>query len=206
MAFLTLKPDEDLWRAAVEHPFVLAVGDGSLSKTRFETWLQQDHHFVVGLRGFIRQLVAWAPETDRDGLHSGLAALEPELELFRRSGVDLTVPPVLECTEYLAFLQECAGRGYTDGLAAYYACERSYLDAWSHVRERGGAAYRRWIDNWTSEPFEAYVVWLGERLEAIAIGLDESKTGALTAVMNDTVRHEIAFWDACYDGSSRNSA
>lgn len=188
------------WRRATEHPFITATGDGSLPVERFHTWVRQDRHFVSGLRGFIKRLIDFAPDEDRDGLQSGLAALDPELELFRqyalRENADLLGPPFSVCTNYLAYLSGCAARGYAEGLTAYYACERAYLEAWSTVRD-SAAAYRVWVENWTSDGFRAYVEWLGERLDAIAIGLDDEKLEELSLIFGEVVRYEVEFWDAC---------
>lgn len=204
--FAASLPSGDGWRAAVEHPFVDAIANGSLARERFDRWIQQDHLFVRGLARFVRRLVELAPETDREGLESGLAALDPELELFRayaaRRGVDLAALPVDACSRYLAFLRNAAERGYADGLVVYYGCERAYLEAWTRVRERAGTAgpYGDWIGNWTSEGFRAYVGWLGERLDAIAIGADEATLNRWRDAFARTVEMEVDFWDACFSG------
>lgn len=190
----------DDWGRATGHPFIVAAGDGTLPAERFHVWVRQDRHFVMGLRGFVGRLLEGAPGEDRDGLRSGLAALDPELELFSayalREGVDLLGPPFAVCTNYLSFLTDCASRGYADGLTAYYACERAYLDAWSTVKE-AAAGYREWVENWTSDAFRAYVDWLGERIDAIAIGLDDDRLEKLSSIFGQVVRYETEFWDAC---------
>lgn len=200
-------PDE--WHAAVAHPFVLAAGDGSLQPSRFHRWIQQDRLFVIGLRAVVRRLLATAPATDHGGLVAGLAALDPELELFttyaEREGIELHVPPMPECVSYLAFLDDVASEGYVEGLTAYYGCERAYLEAWTTVRERSrvGGPYGEWIGNWTSEPFRAYVDWLGERLDAIAIGLPDERLDGLRTTFAKTVRHEVEFWTAAIEPADR---
>jgi thiaminase/transcriptional activator TenA len=195
-------PDE--WARAISHPFVQAAADGTLPAERFHRWIRQDRLFVVALRGFIRSLSQRAPSDDRAGLEAGLAALEPELELFSayaaRERIDLHEAPAPECAAYLDFLNSTLARGYVHALAAYYACERAYLEAWTTVRATAApdGAYAEWIGNWTSEAFGAYVGWLAERLDAIAIGLSDDDIARLRDTFRETVRHEVAFWDACF--------
>jgi thiaminase len=179
------------------------VADGSLPASAFHVWIQQDHRFVEGLARFLPELMRTAPSDDVGGLESGLAALDPELELFHqyaeREGIRLDFSALPVCDEYVGFLRSCAHNGYVRGLVAYYACERSYLEAWTIVRDRSGVlgAYADWIANWTSEPFRAYVDWLGSRVDEQAVGLDEETKDELRAIFRRTVEFEIAFWDAC---------
>lgn len=193
----------DAWTRAIHHPFVVATADGSLPPNRFHTWIQQDNRFVEELQRFVRELIAVAPSSDVEGLESGLAALGPELELFRayaqREQIRLDVAPFSTCREYTQWLRSRVGEGYAPALTAYYGCERSYLEAWSSVRDRAGLAgpYAEWIENWTSEPFHAYVEWLGSRVDEQAAAATEQQNEHLREIFAQTVGYEVAFWDAC---------
>jgi thiaminase/transcriptional activator TenA len=194
----------DTWAKAIGHPFVQQVADGSLPAASFHIWIQQDKRFVEGLTRFVAELIAIAPNDDVSGLESGLAALDPELELFRdyaeREGIRLDVVALPACDDYVEFLHACADDGYTHGLTAYYACERAYLDAWATVRDSSGlhAPYADWIANWTSEPFRVYVSWLGSRLDEQALGRSDPIDDDLREIFRRAVGFEIAFWDACF--------
>lgn len=194
------------WANAISHPFVRAVGEGILPVERFHVWVQQDRRFVEGLAGFVGELIEIAPDDDVPGLRSGLAALAPELDLFRayidREQIPLDVTPLAICRDYIRFLLACAERGYAHGLCAYYACERAYLDAWLSVRERSGlkGPYKEWITNWTSDEFDAYVHWLAERLDAHTMGANKQTLDELRDAFRDTVDFEVRFWTACWAG------
>jgi thiaminase/transcriptional activator TenA len=194
----------DEWAKACDHPFVRATADGSLPRDRFHAWIQQDNRFVEGVERFVRELIAVAPEDDVPGLESGLAALRPELDLFRdfarREEIDLAVAAFAPCNEYVESLRSTIADGYAPALTAYYACERSYLEAWTNVRDRtgSGGAYGEWIENWSSGPFRAYVDWLGSRLDEQALGLADDAQQTLRDVFRRTVELEVRFWDACW--------
>lgn len=206
MSFAARLPESapQAWAAARGHPFVDAMAAGVLPEDAFARWIGQDRLFVRGLRRWLDGLIAAAPETDREGLSAGRAALEPELALFddyaRRSGVELEAAPNDACRAYLRFLDVSLRAGYPSALTAYYGCEVAYLEAWTAVRDRAaaGGRYADWIANWSSDGFRAYVGWLGDRLDAIAIGLSDAELDGLRGVFASTVELEVAFWDACW--------
>jgi thiaminase len=201
----------DEWAKANDHPFIRATADGSLPHDSFHAWIQQDNRFVEGLERFVRELIAVAPDEDVSGLESGLAALGPELNLFRdfarREAIPLGVSPSGTCSRYLEWLHSNVAVGYAHALTAYYACESSYLEAWTHVRDRTGLGgpYEKWIENWTSEPFRAYVDWLASRLDEQALGLTRESQQALRRVFRHTVELEVSFWDACWHGGNSST-
>jgi len=196
----------DEWTKAIDHPFVVSVAEGSLEAARFQVWIQQDNRFVQGLRRFLDELIAIAPDDDRAGLESGLAALDPELELFaeyaQRERIRLDVPALPACDDYVRFLRDRIADGFAHALTAYYGCERSYLDAWTGVRGAAdaGGPYARWIDNWSSELFRAYVDWLGSRVDVHTVAFTDDAKDELRHVFRQTVEFEVAFWDTCWAG------
>jgi thiaminase/transcriptional activator TenA len=195
----------DRWSRAARHPFVEAVADGTLPEASFDVWIQQDHAFVTGLEWFVRELISAAPAEHRAGLEGGLAALEPELQLFRdhaaRRGITLDVTPSDICAGYLEFLRGSFDRSYAHALVAYYGCERVYLEAWTSVRERAdGGRYDDWVRNWSSAAFRGYVDLLGGFVDAAVAASDPPIEEGATKVFADVVDFEIAFWDTCRPG------
>lgn len=205
-SFAQTLPDScaETWSRAVEHPFVRATAGGTLPRSRFHVWIQQDARFVQQLARFVAGLIAMAPESDVAGLQSGLAALDPELALFgdfaQRESIRLDVPPLPACDEYVAFLRSSLD-DYAHAFTAYYACERSYLDAWTNVRRLSGLTepYAEWVTNWTSEQFAAYVDWLGSRVDEHAFAASDETKAQQRRVFARTVEFEVAFWDACWE-------
>ncbi|HLZ38284.1 MAG TPA: hypothetical protein VKP64_11150, partial [Mycobacteriales bacterium] len=124
----------ELWASLAAHPFVLAVGDGSMPAEAFDRWLIADHTFVVGYRRFVAQLVAAAPdEPTRDLLAGDLAVLQGELDLFRSQaaarGLDLGTEPGLIALGYTGWLHATVLEGFPVALAVLYGGERAYYDA-----------------------------------------------------------------------------
>lgn len=199
-----LDANADLWPRIATHPFVAACGDGTLPAAAFDLWLREDHFFVVGFRRFVADLLALAPDEDaRDLLAGGLAALTPELEMFRRElhqrDLDLDAEPCPTTLGYTAYVRAAPSDGFITGLTVLYGAEKAYLDAWTTVRERAAAdsPYRRFIDNWSSPAFRDYVTQIAALLDRLA-GDDP---GALARrAFRRVVRFELRFWDAVHAG------
>lgn len=203
VAAALLADNRDLWGRITSHPFVQAAGDGILPAAAFDRWLAEDHYFVVGFRRFLGRLLEAAPdEPARDVLASGLAALTPELELFRREaaarGLALDGEPCPTNLGYTAFVQAAPADGFAVAAAVLYGAEQAYLDAWSAVRERGRQSpYAAFIDNWSSPAFRDYVAELAAMLDRVAGG---RPSAAMQQAFARVVRFELRFWDAVHDG------
>lgn len=181
-----------------EHPFVLAAADGTLPEEAFDRWLVEDHHFVVGFRRFLARLVELAPdEPARDLLAGALVPLQAELDLFREEarqrGLDLTAEPSPTTLGYTSFLLASAADGWRTAVTVLYGAEKAYFDAWTAVRQRAetSSPYWRFIDNWSSPAFGAWVDAVGELVAAA--GRDE-------VAFDRVVRFELRFWDAVHLG------
>jgi len=134
-----VEANAELWDRLAAHPFVVAAADGTLPVEAFERWLVEDHYFVMGFRRFLARMVELAPtEAGRDLLATGLAALQPELELFRQEagarGLELGREPGPTTVGYTAFVQAAPADGFAAALVVLYGAERAYFDAWSAVR------------------------------------------------------------------------
>jgi len=195
-----------LWPALTGHPFVVATGDGTLPGEAFDRWLVADHLFVVGFRRFLGRLLELAPdEAARDVVAGGIAALTPELALFRdeaaRRGLALDAEAGPVVLGYTAFVQASTADGWASGLTVLYGAERAYFDAWSAVRLTAGnhTPYARFVQNWSSPAFGAYVDALAGLVDAL-----EGPTARQLRLFGQVVRFERRFWDAVADGDPWN--
>ncbi len=194
-----------IWEAMTAHPFLHELATGRLPRERFDFWVQQDYRFVQdGLR-FLALLIARAPDDElRYGLLDAAVAFRNELTIFEdyahQQRLELQVEPTPVCLGYASFLLATAATGSLgEALAALWGAEKAYYDAWSTVRQVVGLAgpYARWIENWTSPQFAAWVEWLGTQLVRC------SSTGeypAIRRVFLATARYEYLFWDMVYTG------
>lgn len=196
-----------IWEAMTAHPFLRELATGRLPRERFDFWVQQDYRFVQdGLR-FLALLIARAPDEElRRGLLDAAVAFRNELTIFedyaRQRGLQLEVEPTPVCLGYTSFLLATAATGSLgETLAVLWGAEKAYYDAWSTVRQALGLAepYARWIENWTSPQFAAWVDWLGAQLVRWS---GSAEYPALRRAFLATARYEYLFWDMVYTGTT----
>lgn len=188
----------DRWDAAVRHPFLTGVRDGTLPVAAFDTWLAQDNRFVEDLLVFQRGLADRAPASARPVLTGGVQALEQELAWFRelaeQRGLDLAADPLPTTLAYAELLQRLGTAPYPVAVTALWALERVYLEAWSWAAP-GAPAFGALVEHWTTPGFTAYVGMLADLVVQAAPGDD------VDAVLVAVLDQERAFWDMAVDGS-----
>jgi thiaminase/transcriptional activator TenA len=189
----------DLAAAAIGHPFVRGLADGSLATPRFTAFIAQDAFFLEAFARAYALALAHCP--DRSGMDTFadlLAGVRNEVTLHAsyadRLGIDLarTTPTTatLTYTEFLLATAAIGGTGLT--CAAMTPCMRLYAhigQALSH--ERHDPAYQEWIDTYADPAFEE----LAARLEHL---LDRYVADAQRAhaVYRRAMQLELAFFDA----------
>lgn len=191
---------ERLWPLLVSDPFVLAVARGELSDDLFRRWLVNDHYYNVEYQRFIAGLAASAPSTSAtEAIASGVTGMFLGLtqirQLAARFHIDLDVEPTPSTVGFAAFLQAQLNRGYSAALAALYASERVYFDAWSAVRPIANPATPYWhlIENWSSESYGHWIAGLGRMVDATA---PAGPSPEMCRAFDLCIRFELRFWKA----------
>jgi thiaminase len=204
-----VEANRDLWVAMAGHPFVLGLADGTLPGSALQAWVQQDRIFVVEERQVVATLRAHGLPSRLDGLLADLDRnLVLEAEAFTRTAAEHGVAPDVEpwpvCLGYTSYLRCAAYDGVLEGLTALYAAERAYLDTWTAVAERSPAdsAHHTWIQNWSGEPFRAFVTSLGRGLDELAGAPSPALAHRLGVLFARAARFELAFWEMCWSGQA----
>jgi formylaminopyrimidine deformylase / aminopyrimidine aminohydrolase len=187
------------WACATQHPFLVAVRDGMVPERAFNAWLVQDYRFVCELLRFQARLLGRAPRRAQPVLVSGAAALVDELTWFEEQanvrGCDLRAGSLPATAAYVELLERLDGEDFPVALAALWALERVYLDAWSCAAP-GAPAYREFVGHWTVPQFDAYV----EALERAADDALGTATDEADAVFAQVIDAECRFWDMAWTG------
>lgn len=185
-----------LWASATRHPFLDAARDGSLTEREFARWLEQDHHFVVGLTRAWGRLLGAAPPGDFALLCDGIAAFTAELSWFeqlaeeRSLRLEADVEPA--AAAYVAYLGEVASSAYPVAITAMWAVEAAYLEAWRGALG-GSRLYSDLVEHWTGAEFAAFVARLAEVADRELRGAPEHQATAEGAFVR-VLEHEAVFW------------
>lgn len=196
----------DLWHdnaelaaAAVGHPFIRGLADGSLATPRFTAFIAQDAFFLEAFARAYALALAHCP--DRSGMDvfaDLLAGVRNELALHasyaERLGIDLarTTPSTatLTYTEFLLATAAIGGTGLT--CAAMTPCMRLYAHIGQALsRERHDPAYQEWIDTYADPAFEDLAARLERLLDRYVAETERAHT-----VYRRAMQLELAFFDA----------
>lgn len=171
----------DLARSCLAHPFVQALGDGSLSVDLFRGFVAQDTFFLRTFQKAYALALARSEDAGTIAVFCDLiAGVTEELKVHRAYATELginveSVLPNLACGAYADFLLRTAWHAsLVEIVAAMTPCMRLYAYLGAELVRTCGPQhpYRRWIEAYSGEAFQGLV----ERLEALLdrIGSDRS--------------------------------
>jgi len=214
-------------RASANHPFFLAMLDGTLAPAAFECYIRQDAKFLQDFALAMRRLAALAALDEDDvslaeaaylhkiaddanveeqDLHaSSLAALGVSDEAL---AVDEQAPTTLAIT---SFLLRCVADGRCEGLAALLPCFWVYNDVGVKMRELRATTYRdatrspeldAWIDMYGGDPFGECAKAYRAIVERAAAGADDATRERMTFNFRRACDLTYMFWTAALDDGS----
>jgi len=205
----------NIWEEVVTHPFVLELGEGTLSQDAFSTYFDQDYLFLKDWKILLSLATAKSPDFDAARqtvgfLHLGLGGEEDLFQqAFRDRGLsrqDVANLDYLPTTlNYSGYLRRRAYEGsFTEVVATLLAVEWPYLD-WAQRLDAAGKRpenryYQTWIDIHTSTGMSSFVNWMRQivdRSEVSAADRDELQT-----IFRDVLRYEGLFFDMAYRGEA----
>lgn len=208
---------EPWFTAIVDHPFVVALSDGSLEQDVFARYLLDDAHYLTGFAGALAQTAARLP--DPDGL-AMLASAAAEAIAAERSlhttflagvGMDPDAPgaaePTPTCRAYAAALVADAALAPVEvAVAGLLPCFRVYEEVGRRiaatVRDDGQHPYRLWIDTYADPGFEASVRAAEGLADRLAGPTSAARVEAMHHAYALSTRYEWMFWDASWRGES----
>ena len=186
--------------AALRHPFVRGLADGTLPAGRFAAYIAQDAFF---LESFARAYaLALAHSPDRSGVDTFaelIGGVRDELRLHasyaRRLGIDLAsvepAPATLAYTDFLLATAAIGGPGQT--CAAMTPCMRLYAYLGQSLASRPyNDTYAEWITTYADPSFDELAATLERLLDAYSSDVDRER-----AVYGRAMRLELNFFDQC---------
>jgi len=202
----------DLWEKVVTHPFIMEMGDGTLSIERSTRYFLQDYVFVKDLVMATAAGMAKASDFEAtDVLNRFLTGiLNPENDLFVRFFKELgsseeqyssaSASPTTQALGDFIVRTAMAGH-FEDVITILYVTEGTYLDWGTRFLEAGknptNPVYREWIDLHTPAVLGGLVDWMGNYLDGLDIG---SRLPEIDRIFRTSLRYEYQFWESAYHG------
>ncbi|MDP9396281.1 MAG: TenA family protein [Actinomycetota bacterium] len=193
----------DLADAALTHPFVRGLADGTLPRQVFAGYVAQDAYF---LEAFARAYaLALATSPDRAGVEAFadlLAGVREELRLHgsyaQRWDIDLrAVTPRAATLAYTDFLFATAATGGVGRTcAAMTPCMRLYAHLGQSLAGGHADTYAEWVTTYADPGFEGLAATLERLLDGYAPDSPEVR-----GTYRRAMQLEVAFFDAAYASS-----
>ena len=181
----------DLAQSCLAHPFVQALGDGSLSSNLFRGFVAQDTFFLRAFQKAYALALARSEDPEMIALFCDLiAGVTQELKVHHAYATELginlqNVVPNPACGAYTDFLLRTVWHtSLAEIVAAMTPCMRLYAYLGGELVRTCGLQhpYRRWIETYSGEEFQG----LADRLEAL---LDQ--VGADRRAVRDGYRYAL---------------
>ena len=190
----------DLAAAAVAHPFVTGIGDGTLPRERFAGYVAQDAFFLEAFaRAYALGVAHSRDRATLETLADLLAGVRDELRLHdgyaTRWGIDLaTVSPAPATLAYTEFLLATAALGDVGELcAAMTPCMRLYAHLGQALVPRATGPYREWVDTYADPAFEQLAATLEALLDRVA-----ADTPGVRRAHRRAMELELGFFSAAW--------
>lgn len=196
------------------HPFLRELSDGSLSVERFQRYLIQDSHYLVGFSQALSLASVRAEDPAEVALHrrASADAMEVEralhLQFFTRFGVTedavRRTSPNPVCSAYIDFLLALAyHHPYPLLVAGVLPCNWIYLEVGNVLNRDAGPEnpFLAWIEAYSAEPFAELVNAYVNLADRVVEGQTEAMRGRMLDTFVKGARLEYLFWDAAYRGA-----
>ena len=200
---------DPLWQAVLGHPFVRGIGDGTLSRDRFEFYLKQDYVYLIDFSRVFALAAAKARSLPDMGTFATLlnVTLNTEMELHRKTCAAFGIPAEeLEKTRkgmitaaYTNLLvRTCYEGSLSDILAVLVPCACGYVEIARKLESQGlpdNPFYRDWIRTYSSGEFREFADWLIEKMNEHALHASAPRKATWVQLYESSARFEYLFFD-----------
>ncbi len=192
-------------------PFNEELAAGTLSRPRFEQYITQDAHYLIGFGRALALAATKAPEPDLivQFCDAAKEAIVVERSLhgsfFADWGIDAAAfeatPVSPGAHHYISFLVGTAfAEPYEVVLASLLPCFWIYGEVGKDIVKRAAPnnPYQAWIDTYASEHFDLAVRTMIELTDKAAASASPKTIDAMHSVYATSTALEFRFWDSAY--------
>ncbi len=202
------KLTRSIWLAQLKHPFVEALGEGTLPQARFAYYIRQDALFLGEFAKMFAHAMARTENPDEMRKFSKLLlnTLQGERAMHESYAETLGITPDPMAPTTYAYTRHLLHIGATGSLAevvtAILPCMWIYAEIGRHFQAQGppheNHEYRDWLLTYASPEFQEDARWLQGVLDTHASGLDESRRRSLEQIFLTSSRYEWMFWEMAW--------
>jgi thiaminase/transcriptional activator TenA len=210
----------EAWAAAVGHPMVLGIADGSLPHETFRRYFTQNVLYLEEYARAIGVIIAKAPDREALTVLTRFLAqiveneIPANLAFLERVGGDADtvagrgtmLPTTYAYTCHL--LSTCALGDCAEGLTAVLPCQWSYGELARPLTTAlpDDAIYADWIGMFGNDEYDGLVAESTALLDRLVDPAVERRMAALSRIFERSTRYEAEFWDMAYRGDTSAGA
>ena len=200
--------------AMMNHPFVLGIGDGTLSPDRFKHFITQDYLYLIDYARILAMGTVKAPDLDTMSWFAGAVdhILNTEMELHRsyceRIGISAAEleatrhsPTTYSYTSYLLRVAQIGSFG--ELIAAIVPCIWGYWKVGEMLADAGepqdAPQYAEWIRMYAGEESRTVANEAREICNRTAENAGQQELTAMREAYITCTRYEHAFWQMAWD-------
>ena len=208
-----LKETKKIWDSYYVHPFILGIGDGTLSKDKFIFYLIQDYLYLLDYSKLFALGVTKA--TDEKTMQNfaklldGTLNSEMQIHRYYLKKLNITetdikkTKPSLSNLSYTHYMMAVSQNGQMAEITvALLACSWSYYLIGKELEKTNkrdeNPFYTPWIDTYVSEEYQKFNNWLIEETDKFCNDLSEEHKLRLIDIFINTSRYEYDFWTMSY--------
>ena len=200
--------NSEVWRAYINHQFVISIAQGSLPNKSFRKYLGQDYLFLIHFaRAYALAAYNTALIKDIKQAASGLSSIinlemDMHIEYCKEWGIsEETMQNLSEATETMAYTRFVLEKGLSGDLldlhVALAPCLIGYAEIGKQFQDKiTQNPYGSWIKMYASAEYQSAAIDQINQLEKLAAGRGgEERFTNLSKTFNQATRLEIDFWE-----------
>jgi thiaminase (transcriptional activator TenA) len=204
-----------VWAAAISHPMVRQIGDGTLPYQVFRRYFEQNILYLGDYARAIGLIAGKAPDWEAADVLSRFlrqivgTEIPANLAFLSRLGgsrgagsTDCMSPATYAYTRHL--LHTCAQGSCAEGLAAVLPCQWSYGELARPLMDSPPAdpVYADWVAMFGNDDYGVLVEETTGLLDRLADPVDADTMRRLSQVFDRSTNYEVQFWDMAYGAPS----
>ena len=204
---------EPIWQAQLQHPFVVALGDGTLPIRKFKYYILQDSRYLEELA---RVFAAGAKRTTEADTALHFAKLIEETitverglherygKLWNHSAADMRNTPMAPTNyAYCRHMRSVAQEGTLGEITVVaLPCAWVYCEVGQHLLKNGpppnSHPYRDWLLMYGSPEFAEVAQWMRELVNRCAKSAGSAEKSRMEEAFLLSSRYEWMFWDMAW--------
>ena len=191
-----------------EHPFIIELMGGTLSKEVFQFYVNQDSLYLSEYKKTLAQLSVKCEEAKDTQFFldasSGIIDVENELHQIFLNKEDFNTEPSPSCELYTSYMSRIVNNhSLEEGLAAILPCFTIYKEIGDYIvanqKNKDNNPYQNWIKTYASEDFANAVSRAIEITNRYAEKAPKEVWKKMDVAFIKTSKLEWLFWDSAYN-------